>query len=156
MRVQRGRRSAASFEIQPTLPGQRPEPPAELTAEEAKEWVAITNKMPVDWFPREQHPLLVELVQAIVMSRRLAAEIAASASLGEAEKPVKLKLQIAHTIAAISTKLRLTNQSRYGKRTAERLSEKTNQQGRTRPWEVSVPPNGGSDTYAWGQPDDEV
>jgi hypothetical protein len=35
----------------------RPEPPDELTDEQATEWRAIVNRLGADWFPRETHPM---------------------------------------------------------------------------------------------------
>jgi hypothetical protein len=48
--MQRGRKSAESLAILAAVPGQRPEPPAELTAEQAAEWRAIVGRRPVDCF----------------------------------------------------------------------------------------------------------
>ena len=49
----------------------RPEPPSELTEEQAHEWRVIVNRMSPDWFPRETHGLLVEYCRLIVDARRV-------------------------------------------------------------------------------------
>jgi hypothetical protein len=36
----------------------RPEPPADLTEEQAAEWRAVVERLPADWFPREVEPRL--------------------------------------------------------------------------------------------------
>jgi hypothetical protein len=42
------------------VPNVRPEPPDELTPEQAKEWRKIVNRMPVDMVGAEIHPLLTQ------------------------------------------------------------------------------------------------
>jgi hypothetical protein len=48
----RGRKSAAALGVIHGIP-QRPEPPDELTPEQAEEWREIVGRMPVDWFGRQ-------------------------------------------------------------------------------------------------------
>jgi hypothetical protein len=83
---QRGRKSAASL----TVIGssgietvQRPEPPAELSEEQAAEWQAMVNRLSADWFPRETWPLLVQYCRHVVSARRVAQLIARAESDGE-------------------------------------------------------------------------
>src|SRR5690606_27209690 len=71
----RGRKSAAELTI---ISGgvvetvRRPEPPAELSEEQADEWRAVVSRMPADWFPRETHGLLADYCRHVVMARRIA------------------------------------------------------------------------------------
>lgn len=67
----RGRKSAASMAIVADLP-QRPEPPGDLTADEAGEWREIVRALPADWFTRETHGLLSAYCRHIVSARRVA------------------------------------------------------------------------------------
>jgi hypothetical protein len=75
---QRGRPSADSPTVVAALvPSKRPPPPTELEYDAAKEWIAIADRMPANWLLRESHPLLANLCQLIVESRRVAGELAA-------------------------------------------------------------------------------
>ena len=52
----RGPKSSAALEIPSVadLRGDaRPEPPEDLTEEQAAEWRAVVDRLPADWFPRE-------------------------------------------------------------------------------------------------------
>jgi hypothetical protein len=53
----------------PVIPGERPQPPAELTQEEAREWTAIVGRMPQDWFPAETWPVLVAKLRITPQAR---------------------------------------------------------------------------------------
>jgi hypothetical protein len=51
----RGPQSSAALAIVPVaeLRGDaRPEPPADLTEEQAAEWRAVVERLPADWFPQ--------------------------------------------------------------------------------------------------------
>jgi hypothetical protein len=64
---QRGRKGAAALSVVAgTINAvERPEPPAELTAEQAWEWQAIVDRMPADWFTVETWPVLMLLCRHI-------------------------------------------------------------------------------------------
>jgi len=70
----RGRQSAAAAELAIVRGGQhpsapsvgRPKPPAELSPAEAREWRAIVDSRPADYFTREMWGLLISLCQARV------------------------------------------------------------------------------------------
>ena len=71
----RGKKSASDLAIVPEqgiTAIHRPGPPAELTEEQAYEWLKVTNRMPADWFPEETHGLLVQYCRHIVDARRIA------------------------------------------------------------------------------------
>ena len=62
----RGPKSSAALEIPSVadLRGDaRPEPPEDLTEEQAAEWRAVVARMPADWFHRETHGLLAQYVR---------------------------------------------------------------------------------------------
>lgn len=46
-----------------------PDPPAHLDAEEAKEWIAIVSRYPVDRFPRSTWPMLENYCVLAVLGR---------------------------------------------------------------------------------------
>jgi hypothetical protein len=119
------------------MPGKRPDPPSQLSPEEAKEWAAIVGSLPPDFFPREVHPILIQLCRLIISAADVAAllrEVSPSNPDEFATYTRLLSLQMALSggIASLLTKLRCTNQSRYSTRTAERQSVKA----RTKPWDV--------------------
>ena len=71
----RGPKSSAALKIPSVaeLRGDaRPEPPEELTEEQAAEWRAVVDRLPADWFPRETHGLLAQYCRHVVSARRVA------------------------------------------------------------------------------------
>src|SRR3546814_433066 len=71
----RGRKSAAALSV--IGPGgvetiRRPEPPSDLTDEQADEWRAVVNRLPAEWFPRETWGLLSQYCRHVIRARRLA------------------------------------------------------------------------------------
>jgi hypothetical protein len=77
---QRGRRSTEALSkvvpLPGIVPGTRPEPPPELTAEQAETWRAIVGRMPSDWFQPETWPLLCQLCRHTSISRLIGAALA--------------------------------------------------------------------------------
>jgi hypothetical protein len=63
---QRGRKSAESVLLQ------RPDPPAELSIEQAEVWRAYVDQMPADWFRPEMWPMVCQLCRHQSNSRLLA------------------------------------------------------------------------------------
>ena len=142
---------------------ERPKPPRELTADQRTEWVEITARMPQDWFGREMFPMLVSLCRAVCYSRRLAEELeevehgldglpdrlrqqnpetalkdieaVLEMRLNRRTELYKLQADQARLVMALSTKLRLTPQSRYQPITAGRKIFDQNQQPQKMPWE---------------------
>src|SRR5262249_1199011 len=124
------------------LPGTRPEPPDHMEPDEAIEWAKIVARMPPDWFTSETLPILIELCSAIVTSRRLkpglaplrAKTTAEGFQLGQFMKLARAKMQASLAVANLSTKLRLTHQSRYDQSQADANSKKSN--SGLKPWEL--------------------
>jgi hypothetical protein len=134
----------------PIIPGQRPEPPADLEEDQAREWRSITARLPADWFTSENQPLLRELCRHICYARELAIRIAALRDrilkdggdlLGKSEEWRALReiLQLhrmqSRSIADLATKLRLTQQSRIERQTAEDEQHKIATAGGPAPWD---------------------
>ena len=68
-------RPSAAVEIPSVVelhPDARPEPPEDLTEEQAAEWRAVADRLPADWFPRETHGLLSQYVRHVCTARRIA------------------------------------------------------------------------------------
>ena len=126
---------------------ERPEPLPHLTEDEAAIWREVVVTKPADWFMRDSQPLLAAYCQAVVMHRDLAGlwhlAIASSKSADVAERlsgMASLKdlngmvAKSANLAAALATKLRLTQQSRYTPQAANTASKKS---GPLRPWETA-------------------
>jgi hypothetical protein len=149
--VKPGRKSADEL-LASLIPGTRPPPPEELEPEQRAEWEAIVERLPADWFTGENIPMLRELCRHICYARELArqggkvrAEIQAfmegsaadtAGSIGTAERrkiqaglrDELCKLLRSHgyqteRIGNLSTKLRLTKQSRYDASSAYRAAK---------------------------------
>jgi hypothetical protein len=123
----------------PIIPGanKRPSPPAELDAREVKIWRQITKRLPGDWVGVGE-PLFRELCRHIAFAGTLKEDIAvarghinelrtseqpASKLLLDAMKNYRVLLRLhalqSQQIGTLSTKLRLTPQSRYQSSTAK-------------------------------------
>ena len=74
--MKRGRKSLADLTVV-AISGERIEPPASLTPEQAEEWHQIVNSLPADYFRPGDAPLLAAFVVASVFHRRAAQDIEA-------------------------------------------------------------------------------
>ena len=146
-----GRKSSYDL-LAPMIPGQSPPPPEELEPDQQLEWEAITARLPVDWFTGENIPMLKELCRHITYARELAGQIMkvraefqafmegsaadTAGSMGIAERR-KIQAGLRDELCALlrshgyqterignlSTKLRLTKQSRYDASSAYRAAK---------------------------------
>ena len=115
----RGRKSAASTEI--TISSNievvhRPAPPNELTKEQSDEWIALVDRMPADWFPRETHGMLTQYCRHIVAARRIGqliskAEKSKQFDLDEYDKLLKMQEREGRAISSLATRMRITQQA---------------------------------------------
>jgi hypothetical protein len=131
----------------PIIPGMRPPPPDDLDPAEKAAWQEITARLPMDWFTGENAPMLKELCRHIGYANMLAGEIAAIRSItGKASMRDELQALLrAHgyqseRIGNLSTKLRLTKQSRWSGAKADQQARKIG--AGPKPWED------------WGDPSD--
>ncbi len=123
----RGPKSSADLEVIESgkvISMPSPEPPEDLTAEQAKEWRKIIESLGADWFPRETWPVLAQLCRHIVRAREFAQLI----ETVKAAEELDLKLfrdlsrseeEQSRAIASLSTKLRITQQATVDKRTSK-------------------------------------
>jgi hypothetical protein len=138
--------------LTPMSPGQRPPPPEELEPDQQLEWEAITARLPADWFSGENSPMLKELCRHITFARDLAGQImkvraeiqafmegSAADTDGSMGIEERRKIQAGlrdelcrllrshgyqtERIGNLSTKLRLTKQSRYDASSAYRAAK---------------------------------
>lgn len=117
----RGRRSAESLAVISsggieTI--RRPEPPDELTDEQAEEWRAVVNRLSADWFPRETHGMLAQYCRHVVAARRVAQLIAAHETsdpfdVEEYDRLLKMQEREGRALSSLSTRMRLSQQATY-------------------------------------------
>ena len=112
------RTSAAALSV--VLPAEeveRPPPPKHLSAAAKREWIAIVGRMPADWFPRETHPMLTQLVRLITtandIDKRLRARDLKPADFKDL---FKMQREVSVAIATLSTRMRISQQSKYDRR----------------------------------------
>lgn len=133
----RGRKSAASLSVvraEAIDIVRRPQPPQELTTEQAQEWRAVVDRLPADWFPRETHSLLAQYCRHVVAARRISQLIAASESAGEFDldeydKLLKMQEREGRALSSLATRMRITQQTTYDKSKKKPTSGK-------RPWDI--------------------
>jgi hypothetical protein len=148
----RGRTSAAELSV---ISGggvetiRRPEPPRDLTDEEAEVWRTVVNRLPADWFPAETLPMLAQYARHTIASKRVASMIEqldlavaadikdgttpAAAVLGTAkmlDRLLKMQERESRCIASLATKMRISQQTTYDK------SRKKGSVGPKKPWEA--------------------
>lgn len=108
----RGRKSAASLAVVKPE-GQvvpRPQPPTDLTPEQAHEWRAITNGMAATAFPRETHAMLGAYCRHTVSLRRVAeliqiAESADEFDVVKYDRLLKMQERESRCIASLAVRL---------------------------------------------------
>lgn len=119
---QAGRQSAKFATVTP-IPGQRPRPPASLTAAQAEIWRAVVATKPSTWFTRDAYPMLADYCRHAQTLEDLAVQINAG-SFADAEaikhldRLLMLRDRESKILLRLATSMRLTNQSRISRDTA--------------------------------------
>jgi hypothetical protein len=125
---QRGRKSSEGALALGRISGletiRRPDPPSELTDEQAEEWRAVVDRLPADWFPRETFGLLCQYVRHVSRARRLAQmldELERSADFDADQYSKLLREEAAQSasIANLATRMRISQYSSYDKKKAK-------------------------------------
>src|SRR5206468_1460071 len=117
----------------------RPQPPAELSEEQAEQWRNVVDRMPVGWFSAENTALLCQLCRHVVAARRCAQLIAAEEasdefSIENYDKLLKMQERESRACASLATRMRLTQSTRMR---AERAAvEMAKHPEGLRPWEI--------------------
>jgi len=137
------RKSAASLSVAPPVNiGALPAPPGDLTEFQAALWHQIVATKPGDWWDASNLPLLRALVKhesaAMVIDQQMD-EFEPEwlkTDDGIARYKTLSAIRVLHTerVASLATKMRLTQQSRYGTRQAHTAANRTNGK-QSRPWE---------------------
>jgi hypothetical protein len=114
----RGRVSAAeSLVVIAGGAGDRPPPPSQLSGKAAAEWVAIVSRMPPDWFPRETHPMLVQLCRLVVTANDIDRRMRKRGlENNEFQALFKMQREVSASISQLSTRMRISQQSQYDRR----------------------------------------
>lgn len=128
---------AQSVAVAPGFEIKRPEPPDDLTPEEAAEWRAVVNRMPPDYFPREMHALLVQYCRITFQARIVMGRINTLQKKKDKterdevllERLLKVHVMESKAMAFLSQKMRLCQ-----------ASQKRVQDSRKSPVKAEVPP----------------
>ena len=139
--AQRGRKSAAALAVVRPISSSRPEPPEELTPEQAEEWLAVTRRMPSDYFPRETFALLAGFCRHVVAYRMLSESIdefkptwmAEEGGIERLDRLGKMRDREGRAMSSLATRLRLSPQSRMHQKSAARAADKSG--SGDRPWD---------------------
>lgn len=141
MTKKRGRKSGDSLSLVTPVPlRQHPEPPDYLPEAEAEIWHRVAKSKPADWWDNATCILLEQYCRIAVTARQLAPKIRELASgdlsnldtLNALKKFTAMHDMQTMRMTTLATAMRLTQQSRYGARTAARKAE----DGGTRPWDL--------------------
>ena len=134
---ERGRKSAASLSV---ISGsgietiRRPDPPTELTDEQADEWRAVVTRLPADWFPRETHGMLAAYCRHVVTARRVAQivqqiESAKEFDINAYDQALKMQEREGRAVSSLATRMRISQQATVRAEKARKGSPVS------RPWE---------------------
>jgi hypothetical protein len=112
----------------------RPDPPRELTGEQANVWRDVVEDLPADWFPRETHSLLVQHVRHVVASRRIAQLIEAEEqsdgfTLERYDFLLRMQEREGRALSSLATCMRLTQQAMFDEK------KRKPQTSGKKPWE---------------------
>ncbi len=136
----RGRKSSVSLAVvPPALPGERPAPPAEFDAAEARIWTAIVGTLPPAWLDAAAQEILVRVVAQARVCEGLEARLRELRRQADPDADAIATLAAQHATSAKALAhllgvLRATPRARMVPRGAGRQMA---QVARVRPWEVS-------------------
>lgn len=117
----------------------RPDPPLELTPEQADVWREVVDALPADWFPRETWGLLAQYCRHVIEARRIAQLIDQECakerlSISNYNELLKMQERQSARIKVLSASMRLSQQSSYNHKTAATAKNQVAGVVR-RPWE---------------------
>ena len=118
----------------------RPDPPSDLRPDEAEVWRTVVATKPADWFSRDTHPLLSAYCRASCSSKAIAKQVDAfdpewmesHDGLMRYNRLMAMQHRQAMVMANLATKMRISQQSKYGARAAE---AKARPSSAAKPWE---------------------
>ena len=139
--AKRGRQSATEKEIESNVANfpqngvvDRPEAPQHLTIEQKKEWDAVVERLPADWFPRETQGLLEQYCRHKVSADKVAELVQneqnkAYPDIETLDRLLKMQEREGRALSSLATRMRITQQSTID---AERRKPKASNK---KPWE---------------------
>lgn len=141
----RGRKSAASLAVVAGFAPRRPDPPGDLTTEQAEVWRAVVARLPADWFPAETHALLAVYCRHAVTLRMLSVELdgwdmkwtrgdEGDEGLKRLGRLTAMRERESRAMIAAARCLRLTPAARMRPEAAGRAARDAGEGGK-RPWE---------------------
>lgn len=137
---QRGRQSAVSLATVTALPLRLLAPPADLSAEECEVWGRVAATKPGDWFDAGSIPLFAQFCRATVQAEMVGglvrtvgtAMLTDPDELGRYKDLRKIQAALSGELTSLATKMRLTQQARYGTRAADTAAGKATGK---KPWQ---------------------
>ena len=135
--TKRGRRSSASLTVLTPHPGERPEPPADLTVEQAATWRAVVGARPAAFFGADTTPLLAAYTRHTASARVLADALEAIGWDAPAERLaplLRLRDREVKAMLAVARVLRLTQQATMTPQAAATRHNAVSSTG-ARPWD---------------------
>lgn len=129
----RGPQSVAALSVVPHVGIEeirRPQPPSELSDEQKQEWLAVVNRLPADWFPRETHGMLVQYCRHTIAAKRVAQLIerieqadADEINIGDYDRLLKMQEREGRAISSLATRMRLSQQATVRAESAKKPSQ---------------------------------
>jgi hypothetical protein len=116
----RGPEAKADLSVVVTDIPEKPNPPKDLTEDQAEEWRAVVNRLPHDWFPRETHGILAQYCCHVVERREIDELIVeckgnADFSVNDYDQLLKMREREGRAASSLATRLRITQQATYDK-----------------------------------------
>ena len=136
---QRGRKSSASLSVVRPLENGLPQAPESYSDDAAALWSQMIASKPADWWDAGTYPLLDSYIRTCIEHQKISAlvdgmhPISSDDEIEAYEKLHKIQDRLASQMARMATKMRLSQQSKYGARSAETGSRG----GGKRPWDES-------------------
>jgi hypothetical protein len=111
-----------------------PDPPRELTSEQADVWRNVVEDLPADWFRPHNAALPVQYVRHIVASRRVAELIEAEEQSGgfnleRYDFLLRMQEREGRALSSLATRMRLTQQATFDEK------KRKPQTSGKKPWE---------------------
>ena len=136
---QRGRKSSAELAVVRPLSTEMPDPPASYSDDQAATWCSILASKPADWWDAGTLPLLDAYVRAIAEHARISELLERMHPLEgmdefkDYDAMQRTQDRLASQMARLATKMRLSQQSKYGARGADGAAARASSKGK--PWE---------------------
>lgn len=116
-----GRKSSAQLSVIKNNIDQRPEPPDELTPEQAELWNTVVATKPADWFSADTHKLLVSFCKHATTAKMLDEQIdnfksewlSEPEGVTRFEKLTNMREKQSRSLTALARSMRITQQTHY-------------------------------------------